>query len=290
MVRRHKTMTVLPSSQRATSGCLESSATSPQSAPIPGARCGKLQPPDSPTWASVHRARPLKLRSSAAQRRHDVAVGFRPRDGSENEWKPRRGDRALSKANSVAASGPSLRDYQIAQPLNARRGFTLFELVAVLVVLAILAGAVAVSVRGHISNARLEAFLDRLETFDGRARGEARRRSELTVLSFDANTKLVSQISDQNSSGAARSFAVPGGLEIVAVKTVSDQASQGVLRIGVSPLGQTDTYALQLRASSGRELWLVVLGGSGQCLRFDKDNDVEDLFSLQLLAARNHAG
>ena len=173
--------------------------------------------------------------------------------------------------------------------MRSRRAFTLFELVAVLVVMAILAGTVAVSVRGHVANARLEAFLDRLETFDSRARGEARRGGEAIVLSFDGIEKLVSRSNGRDSSGAARSFAVPDGIEVAQVRTATDQSSGGVLRIGVSPLGQTDTYALQLRASSGREQWLVVLGASGQCLRLDKENEVEEIFSLQLGPAGNHA-
>ena len=168
-----------------------------------------------------------------------------------------------------------------------RNAFTLFELMAVLIVIAILAGTVALSVRGHIANARLETFLDRLETFDGHARRDARRRNDFAALLFDLNDKRIYR-SMRDAPG--QSLAVPLGVEIEQISTNSQRSDHGVLRVTVSALGQADTYALQLRASSGRRVWLVVLGGSGQCLRFDRENDVEEMLSLQLAAPRSYAG
>lgn len=169
-------------------------------------------------------------------------------------------------------------------------GFTLYELLAVMVLMAILAGTVGISVRGHVSNAQLEAFLDRLETFDGRARAEARRLHQPVTLAFDSDEQRASR-TQGGFAGAAteRTCAVPRGVEIAQMKTTSQVSARGSLRIALSPLGQTDTYALRLEASSGRSVWLVVLGASGQCLRFDKENDVEEIFALQRGAKRDDA-
>ena len=166
----------------------------------------------------------------------------------------------------------------------ASSGFTLFELVAVLAVLAVLAGAVMFSVRSHVSNAQLESFLDRLEDFDGHARADARRRGQATAFLFDLEERNVTQI------GSDRSMAVPLGVEIARIRTISQESDHGVLQVGVSPFGQTDTYALQLRASGGRSVWFVALGVSGQCLRFDKEIDVDEVFLVQLAAPRGNAG
>lgn len=169
-------------------------------------------------------------------------------------------------------------------------GFTLYELVAVMVLMAIIAGTVAISVRGHVSNAQLETFLDRLETFDARARADARRLSQSVALAFDSNDQRVSQINaDVAYASTGRSFAVPHGVDIAQCKTANQASDRGMLQIAVSPFGQTDTYALRLDASGGRSVWLVVLGASGQCLRFDKENDVEEIFSLQRRAFRDDA-
>jgi general secretion pathway protein H len=157
-------------------------------------------------------------------------------------------------------------------------GFTLYELLAVMVLMAVLAGTVAVSVRGHVSNARLLAFLDRLESCDARARAQARRLNHPLVLKFDADDQRVSQ---SYANVAERSFAAPLGVEIEQIKTAKQESDHGILQIAVSPLGQSDTYALRLQASSGRSMWLVVLGASGQCLRLYEGADVEDIFSLQ---------
>lgn len=171
-----------------------------------------------------------------------------------------------------------------------RSGFTLYELVAVMAVMAIIAGTVAISVRGHVSNARLESFVDRLEACDARARNEARRLNQSVALVFDANNQRVSQIIlDAADASRERIFSAPRVVEIARVKTTNRESDRGTMRIAVSPLGQTETYALRLQASRGRSLWLVVLGASGQCLRIDKEDDVEDVFSLQRGAIRNDA-
>lgn len=169
-------------------------------------------------------------------------------------------------------------------------GFTLYELVAVMVIMAIIAGTVAISVRGHVSNAQLEAFIERLETFDARGRAEARRLNQSIALAFDSSDQRISQLhEDVAYASPKRSYTVPRGVEIAQIKTARQESDRGVLQIAVSPLGQTDTYALRLEASSGRSVWLVVLGASGQCLRFEKENDVEEIFSLQRGTLRNDA-
>ena len=110
------------------------------------------------------------------------------------------------------------------------------------------------------------------------------------ALAFDANDQRVSQINaDVAYASTQRSFAVPHGVAIAQIKTTSQASEYGVLQLAVSPLGQTDTYAVRLQASGGRNVWFVVLGASGQCLRFDEEDDVEELFSLQRGAIRHDA-
>ena len=167
-------------------------------------------------------------------------------------------------------------------------GFTLVEVIAVLVLIALAAGTVAVSVRGHVAGAQLEMFLDRLETLDAQARNAAKRHSQSVALTFDMGNGQVSQAG--GDAVEKRTFAAPGSVAIAKVRTNYQQSTDGTLQINVSPLGQTDTYALRLQAASGRSAWLVVLGVSGQCLRFDEERDVEEIFSLQSGTVRGDAG
>ena len=171
-----------------------------------------------------------------------------------------------------------------------RDGFTLFELVAVVVVIAILAGTVAFSVRGHVANAKFETFLDRLETFDGQVRRDARRRRGFTTLLFDLHERRIYQEVRGAPTGSGRAIAVPAAVDIERIMTRSGLSDSGVLRVPISPLGHTDTYALRLRASSGREVWMVVLGATGQCLKLDRESDVAAMLSFELAAAGSNAG
>jgi prepilin-type N-terminal cleavage/methylation domain-containing protein len=173
---------------------------------------------------------------------------------------------------------------------RATAGFTLYELLAVMVLMAILAGTVALSVRGRVSNAGLESFLVQIELCDARARSEARRWNQPVLLGFDSSDQRVWQsAASVDRSSVERSIAAPRGVKISQIKTMNRQLDQGTLQIAISPLGQSDTYALRIQASGGRDVWLVVLGGSGQVLRFDTEGDVDGVFSLQGVAIGNDA-
>lgn len=168
--------------------------------------------------------------------------------------------------------------------LNRRAvgGFTLYELLAVMVLMATLAGTVALSVRGRVSNARLESFLVQLELCDGFARSEARRWNQTVLLGLDSSDQRVWRSAPSvEGSLVERSIMVPRGVNIARIKTMNRQLDQGILQIAISSLGQSDTYALRIQSSGGRDVWLVVLGGSGQVLRFDTEDDVDEVFSLQ---------
>jgi prepilin-type N-terminal cleavage/methylation domain-containing protein len=175
-----------------------------------------------------------------------------------------------------------------ARPL--RRGFSLVELIAVVALLAIFAGVAAVSVRGHVDEARLVAALNRIQSLDGRLRDEAQRLRRSGELSVDADDGRVFQVGTPYSAARpSRSIALGGGLRIDRLRTSRHNQRRGQLRVLISSHGQSDTYAVRLRTGSGRQAWLVVLA-SGQCLRIEQDQDVRAIFNMLSGSAGPHAG
>lgn len=162
---------------------------------------------------------------------------------------------------------------------SARRGFTLWELVAVLILLGLMASAVVVNLQGHIANARLEMVLDRLEAWDHRGRALARRQGRPLAFVWDLESGRVGLEGLENAAGLpAASLALPRGVRGLQIRTAPQAGPSDHLRIPISAQGQSLTYAVQLQATGGRQKWLAVLGASGQCLRLEQEQDVDALW------------
>lgn len=162
----------------------------------------------------------------------------------------------------------------------SRCGFTLIEVLAVVVVLAILASVAMFSVSGHVQHARLIRTADRLESLDRRARDEARRQSAPGQLLWDTR-QGVAQIAfarAEDSPVATRRVSLGGGLEFSEFR-IDGARGLGRQVVDVSPNGQSDTYAVRLSAPNGAALWLVTLGLTGQHLRLDSEDDVRALLA-----------
>ena len=69
-----------------------------------------------------------------------------------------------------------MTNWMVRRPNNKRTiGFTLIELAAVMVLVAILAVGTAISLRGQLAAVRLESTLDKIEALDRMTRGQAMR-------------------------------------------------------------------------------------------------------------------
>ena len=165
------------------------------------------------------------------------------------------------------------------KPIHPARGFSLVELVAVIALLAIFASLAGISVRGHIANARLELALESIEALDGRIRDEALRRQSPDELRINVDRGKVYQSGAGRKLPSSRTVALGDTVQIDRIRIAKRESRHGELRVLVSLHGQSDSYALRLSTSTGRKVWLVVLGATGQCLRIEEEKDVASLLS-----------
>ncbi|MFZ5828658.1 MAG: pilus assembly FimT family protein, partial [Planctomycetota bacterium] len=171
------------------------------------------------------------------------------------------------------------------------RAFTLLELVAVTALVALLGAVATLALREPLRRARLERALEQLEALDRRARCDARRWNVPVELVVRAGGSSVSYrpAGAYRSSGpiagsgshAGRSIALPPGLAFESHRVSARVAGDGELRVRITPLGQSPSYALGLGADGEARAWLMVLGASGQCVRLADEALVEKLLGME---------
>lgn len=163
-----------------------------------------------------------------------------------------------------------------------RRGFTLLELIAVMVVMALLAAATVYSLSGHVGRARVATALEMLSACDRLARQDAVRFQRYVLLEVDTDSGTVTWHAAQGDR-AARPRRLPGSVAIEQVRTEQGRSSGGVrLEVLIHPRGTSDTYALKLSGPDEAGPWLLLAGITGQATRLANDDDVEQVFrSLQ---------
>ncbi|MFN3166631.1 MAG: prepilin-type N-terminal cleavage/methylation domain-containing protein [Phycisphaeraceae bacterium] len=198
--------------------------------------------------------------------------------------------------------------------MNARRGFTLLEMMAVVVLVGVLATATAMSLADQSQRATRADALDRLIDADRGARLAAKRLGPST-LRIDLDDQRLWVVTPDAASEAARpghSMQMPAGFRITQITWLapptdarrSGQARKrvahrhGVVELPIASNGITRTYAMQIEGPPGEDAdgrgedkqstWLVVCGMTGQTQLYDERRTVDNLFEA-LASARPDA-
>ncbi len=164
--------------------------------------------------------------------------------------------------------------------MKRRWAFTLIELSVVVLILGLMAGMVVMSLQGHIDRARWTRSLEQLENMDRLARMAARSESTPYRLSFNRSKRKVElrAMGPRARTKSLRQWQLPHGIQFASFRDRSSGNRSEELRIEINPAGQSRTYAVGIKASSGPEQWLVTLGLSGQHLKLDEADDVAAMF------------
>jgi len=177
-----------------------------------------------------------------------------------------------------------------------RDGFTLLEIMLVVVLLALLAGAVTWSLAGQLRRSDRADVISRLEHADAMARVAARRHGPC-VLRIDLDAQSLRRIDDRRGEGRASHTAVlPNDFGVKRVVTTTgrrdgtssrrsggaQQHTSGAVDIEYSRSGRSGAYALHVTGvrDDDEGLWLVFAGLTGQVTTLDNEDDVEKLFAL----------
>lgn len=180
--------------------------------------------------------------------------------------------------------------------MRLSRGFTLIEVAVCLVILGLLTGTAALSLRDRQHNLDLDTWTERFATLDHqtRERAESQGKPWLIVVDFEQQRIWNEAANEINRDTDSYGLSMPGGWELVtAITQRSDSNHTSTIRgqeVFTYATNQVShSYALGLRNDNDETLWLMTAGGTGQILTTDHEDDIEDIFAA-LRAASDDAG
>jgi len=187
-----------------------------------------------------------------------------------------------------------------------RDGFTLVEMLAVVAVLGLLAGAVAWSAAGNVRRGSRREALDRVIHADRMARLEARRLGKGCLLKFDLSTQRISAFGGVYTVRKHPSRVLNVGptcrIERIWIagraqesdanvpqspQTKWKRVRSGSVNVEFSTAGRSVSYAAKVvfdgqagEEGLGDEVWVVFSGLTGQATTIeDDDRKIEKLFA-----------
>ncbi len=151
---------------------------------------------------------------------------------------------------------------------SAKRGFSLIELVVVLVLMAVIASLATLSLRGVIARQRLGRAIEVIEQFDTALRRSARDQRRQVAGVIDRGR---GRLTVDPSGDPSRTYTLPRQVSIDAIRFGPVSSSRTGSQIIANADGSSPSYALRL-ASGDTRRWIFLVGGSGQVV--DDFNDM----------------
>jgi prepilin-type N-terminal cleavage/methylation domain-containing protein len=160
-----------------------------------------------------------------------------------------------------------------------RCGFTLIEVMIVMLIMAIIAGLAVISVQGHIDQARWTRSFEQIEELDRTARISARRDASPYQITFDRSKRSVElrAIGVNASAKSVGAFKLPAQFKFDSFRKNKQTSSSESFVVEIAGNGQSPSYAVAIAAPSGPPQWLVTLGFSGQQIRMEEAKDVASM-------------
>ena len=157
---------------------------------------------------------------------------------------------------------PTKTSPALTSPENS--GFSLLELLVVLVIVAFVAAVVVVSWSGVHHEAIVESAVGRLRFLDQHMRSYARTHHTECQLSFEIGTSRIRKLYHTRNNENPAWETLGQGIRIKELQAISEQQRGRRIDILMRRDGTSTTYGIHLVGSGERELWLVFAGVSGQ--------------------------
>ncbi|QNN21546.1 prepilin-type N-terminal cleavage/methylation domain-containing protein [Planctomycetales bacterium ZRK34] len=163
------------------------------------------------------------------------------------------------------------------------RGFTLIEIVAVLVLMGLLASAVAWTMADRQQSVLFDDVADQIEQLDALSRIYARRFNQAIILHIDLDEQTLwrSQEDTQYANDDLRShrLMIPDRYRIVSIITPQQTVDDRRLDLPIGPEGRSESYAVQLTDSQDTR-WLMVSGMTGRIHEYADEQSIENIFAM----------
>lgn len=154
------------------------------------------------------------------------------------------------------------------------RGFTLIELMAVLLILSVVLAAATLRVQGPLSQSRMANAVDKVSFFDAMARQYAVAQDVSLRMVFDLDEGTFYRTDAEGTERLGAAMALPAGFEIAKVR-IGREEQTGTVEVPLSRKGFSPSYALMISGPDGATKWLLFAGLTDRMMELDDEKDVE---------------
>lgn len=167
-------------------------------------------------------------------------------------------------------------DFQMLSGERHSRGFTLIEILVVLVITSLLAAAVTFKLWEPLRVATAADVCEQVETFDHWARTRARHSADPVKLVFEVGRGEAMRKEAIDSTPTQR-LRLARGWIIERLWVEGQESSSGEVEIELSACGYTPTYAIRLEGPEGVVRWLIVAGMGGDVTKVTDDAQAQTI-------------
>ncbi|WP_197455953.1 pilus assembly FimT family protein [Stieleria neptunia] len=158
---------------------------------------------------------------------------------------------------------------------RSRVGFTLVEILTVVVIVSLLAGVALVSVSVPLRRSQADAAIAEFRSLDLTARLRSSAGLGGWIAINSAEKEIVYSESDVRQG--QRRVQLPAGTLIQRVRGLSRNGSRSYV-VRYSNQGTSQTYAVEIAAKGNRARWLLFLGLTGQSYVLDDSKLIDEIF------------
>lgn len=176
----------------------------------------------------------------------------------------------------MTRSAATYRSSHAGRRFYAWNGFSLIEVMAVLILMGLMAVGTVTVYRVRARGAGIDEVMGRLALIDTQARQSAARTGEDLILQYDLNTGTV-VITDQSGEVERTLYVLPDGFRFERLASSGTQLSSGITRIKVTPQGISPSYAVRLSAVDDQSATQLFAGLTGQATCYDGKNGWHDV-------------
>lgn len=164
-------------------------------------------------------------------------------------------------------------------------GFTLIEVAAVVLLMALLAVAAGLSLSGRYRQVAMERVVQQLVHQDRLARQQARLTGRSVQLVFDLDQAKVTR-SNAHDTQPAQPWSLPPGYRLIKIFLLGRSVDQGQIAVSYSQRGWSPSYILWLSGPENQSTRLLIIGLSGQVMEVTDEGQLKAL--CEALAMQGH--